>query len=224
MTVNFTTWKGITDGQRYEIPDVGLDHQWYAPEISDVSTYPDVEGDLDMSAEGDPSLGDINGNQAVDYGGDPDAHSVDSALSFGDGDVWTAVAVVTKPTQQARFLSSGDGNGFSIGTSNGGYQIEHIGRDAVAGGDVIDEAQVIVATHDGGEVILDANKSEQINTEITSPNSPTNETAIGKRSGEDDLYHNALHGAAGYEPAFADQERRDELANEFASAFGISLD
>ena len=77
---------------------------------------------------------------------------------------------------------------------------------------------------DGDRAILDANKSEQINTAIDFPNSPTNETAIGKRSGADDRYHNALHGAAGYEPAFADQERRDELTDEFASAFGISLD
>ena len=59
MTVNFTTWKGITDGQRYEIPDSVVD-----PKENDLDHF---SGDLGSFAIDDssPVLSDVTAGKSV---------------------------------------------------------------------------------------------------------------------------------------------------------------
>ena len=69
MTVNFTTWKGITDGQRYEIPDSVV--AYYDPReeaIGELTTVTDQEGGFDLTDSTVDVISDgINNNQTFRY-------------------------------------------------------------------------------------------------------------------------------------------------------------
>ena len=229
--VQYTEWRSISDGSIISsIPDTGLDHLWYGPEISDVSTWPDSEGSLDASASGSPTLSDINGVQAVDYDAS-DYHQTDDPAPFGNDNVWTAVAVVEPTDTDSRepVLENGDDNGFrlAIDFDASDYRVIHNGEEAVAAGSPITDPQVIVATYDGSSTIMDVNKNEQINTSINPPTTPTGAVDIAFSTSLPTDFEGAdyegVTGAAGVEAAAADSNRRDELADLFADAFNIDL-
>ena len=78
MTVNFTTWKGITDGQTYGIPDSGnLQNDYNATSFdlndgdSITSDWVDSEGDDDATVQGSPIYreDEIGGEPAVELDG-----------------------------------------------------------------------------------------------------------------------------------------------------------
>jgi len=211
------------------IPDTGLDHLWWGPSISSVDTFPDEEGALDLLSGGNPQLTDINGNQAVAYDGDDD-HTTGSAPGFGTNDVWTAAAVIDPPTSGSRQAvqsvgttsSSFAGYYFGVEPDNSQYVASHTAVQIETGGSLITDPQVIVATYDGSNIILDANKTEQINVSISAPNTPNSKTALGQR-GDGATFYTGSIGSGGHEAAAADATRRDELADTLANDFDITI-
>ena len=222
----------LLSGRRADaIPDSGLDHLWWGPSIEDISTFPDEEGDLDATADGNPSLGSLNDRQAADYDGVDDSHITDDSPNFGSDNAYTGVVVIDPSDagdDDSLYFSPGsdpsDFGGYSIAIrwSESSYRVVHAGEGAVSGGTVINEPQVIVQTFDGSNVIVDANGDEQINTSIAAPRNPQPQVAIGQR-GDGDNYAAGSVGATGHEATAADANRRDELTNLFADEFDISM-
>ena len=95
MTVNFTTWKGITDGQTYGIPDTDLLHldatEINANDGDTLSTWEDLsDSERNLSAIGNPTYvnSGIGGKPSVEFDGSNDGFEITdnvsslSALSF----------------------------------------------------------------------------------------------------------------------------------------------
>ena len=212
------------------IPDLDLDHLWWGPSISDISTYPDEDGSLDLSSNGDPQLGQINDRQAAVYDGTDDSHTANQAVSLGESDVWTAAAVfepIDNNDEGRVFVSGTDGSslgGFGFGPDFGGdrYRVAHEGVGSVFGGTPTTDPQVFVATYDGSTVIADLNGSEIINESIADPDPLQEKTAIGE-SGAGSIFFEGSVGAVGTDAAAADATRRDELTNKLADQFDITV-
>jgi len=216
------------------IPDSGLQHLFWGPEISDISTYPDVEGGLSASSSGDPQLGSINNRQAAVYDGN-DNHSVGSSLPLPDDSNDFTAVVVTDPTDsdsQQRLFDMG-----STGSISGGYELQIefnnsqyalvlSGQNKVFGGPLETGPQIIVATYRSSDetYVLDVNKNQKINTTDSSNgmDAPQDNTIIAEGAGGIDGTQGAI-AAAGHEQGFADGTRRDELTDIMANEFDISV-
>lgn len=225
----FSKWRSLVDGEEISaIPDFGLDHLFWGPSIEDVSTFPDAVGDADMSANGDPTLTTLNDRQSVSYGGGPDSHDVATSFGLGDADEWTAVLVINPNDdgESQRWFSMGGGSGgYNIGIRFGrnDYIFEHSGVTSSNNGPPITGPQVIVATYDGSNAIMDVNGDEVINQSIADLSGPADKTVIANNPDGGGAFANGVLGAAGHEAAAADSERRDELTQKLADEFEISL-
>lgn len=228
---NLKTWDGTQWIETVrDIPDSGLDHLWWGPSIDDISTFPDEEGVLDLSADGGPVLSDINGRQASSYDGVDDGHRTTTGLSLGSGGVWTAVLVVEPNDNNETVVafstgtdgSNAGGYALRIRWDNNDYAVTHSGIVSADAGTPTTDPQVIVATFDGSNAIMDVNGDEVVNESISPPDPVQDATAIGQRS--DQTRHlDGVVGAAGHEAAAADANRRDELTEMFGDEFGIPV-
>ena len=228
----FTTWRSLVDGERISaLPDVGLDHFYYAPSLSSVDPWTDAEGSIDLSATGDPQLvaESINNEQAVEYNGSDDRHQGASTGSFGSNGEWTAAGVIERSSSDSDnsvFFEVGDGsNGYAVAAAepSGGYGVVHRGVQQATGGSLDTDPHVYVATHDGSAIYLDIDGSTIIDGEtIDSPIDPTDHITIGQRADGGENLIGAV-GAGGHEAAFADATRRDDLTQKLGDAFGIAV-
>jgi len=203
-------------------PDTGLDNFWWAPSIQNIATFPDVEGGLDMSSVGNPTLGSINGVQAALYDGD-DHHEVNTAPSFGPSNTYTLATVFDLTTSDAVF-SVGDGrnNGVVLRFFDD-YRITHPGTGTeFEAGSFSTNPTVLVATYDGSAVTVDVNGSQVGSQSLADPISPTQTTFIGFR-GDFGQFADGDIGAVGWEASSADSARRDELTNILGDEFGITV-
>lgn len=215
------------------VPSSEFDHLWWGPSISDISTFPDRSSSLDLQSDGNPQLSNINSNQAVNYDGDD--HSTGSNLSLGPNDEWTIAAVynvVDDGTNNRIFQTGSDSNsatgvGFGVrfdgnyGSKN--YNIAHSGVDFINTGSPSTGREVAVASYDGSDVWLDANKTEIIGgQQLSSPNMSGSKTVIGSR-GDGNVYTNGVIGAVGFESSFSNATRRDNLTDKLAESFDVSL-
>ena len=223
MTVNFTTWKGITDGQTYGIPDSEDLHSRY--------DFSEEDGSLpvtDLSENGhDLDNGDytgvaedINGVQAGEFDG------------VDDG-VWTSVSTVSEPItvafvadinsddtfQRAVKLQDGpDGDLRSSADPSGDWEIESEGDD-IQGGDVFDK--LVIAHFDGGEGVLRVNGTEVANGDTPITMDGIN---IGSRQIEDES-SGYFEGAIG-EVLIYDSNKSDifdDIESYLSDKWGISI-
>ena len=211
------------------IPDVGLDHFYYAPSLTSVDPWTDEKGSIDLSANGSPQLvpDSINNEQAVEYDSD-DNHQGSSTGSFGADGEWTAAGIIERSSSDSGFsvlfeVGSGS-NGYAIlaDENNSGYTVVHRGADQVTGGSLDTDPHVYVATHDGSAIYLDIDGATAIDgATIDSPSDPTDHITIGERANGGEEFVGSV-GAGGHEAAFADSTRRDELTDLLAEPFGIS--
>lgn len=203
-----------------------MDHFYWGPKISDVSTWPDINGSSDLSANGAPSLSTINNKQSVNYSGWDDYHESESAFSFSGNDEYTFVAVVEVDDSADRNPIITNGNSSSDGllvrARDGVWDVIHSNVEVYNGPSVTTDPTVIVGTYDGLNVIVDFNGSEGINATAQSPNSPSRAFTVAARPAQS----KSLNGdvvAAGWEASAADSTRRDELTDKLADPLGISV-
>jgi len=211
-------------------PDTGMDHFYWAPSLSSVSTWPDLEGSNDATSFGSPSLSasGINGVQAVAYDGSNDYHETSSAGSLGATSEYTFVVVFELQSNSGfqSMLSNGTNGGF------GGYRffsdqvdddfdIGHTGVDGARAGSVDLDPHVAVGTYDGSNATLDIDGSQVFDTPIGTPNSVNDHMTFGQR-GDGTEFADVLIGALGHEAASANATRRDELTDLLADRFGIT--
>ena len=85
MTVNFTTWKGITDGQTYDIPDIVVDNMdllYWMDEASGTTVndhFDEVDGTLTSDNWGTDSNSPTSKDEITQYDGtDDQGYSEDS--------------------------------------------------------------------------------------------------------------------------------------------------
>jgi len=214
--------------QANAIPDSGLDHLWWGPSISDISTYPDEEGALDMPSVGGPSLSSINSRQAGGYDGADDAHQVGQSLSLGGSGQYTFVAVYelsddgTKQTPFSMGRDADSGFEFGLEFDNSQYRFHHPSVDIIQAGTPSTSPEIAVGTFDGSTAILDINGTEVINAAMAAMNAPEPYTDIA-RGGDGVNWSNGAIGAAGWEATAADAARRDELTNIMSDEFNISV-
>ena len=135
MTVNFTTWKGITDGQTYGIPDSGADHQWLWDEGSE-DTLADNIGSKDQTRQGADWAEDSDavGGWWLDFDGVDDFVEVPIIDELNDGQFSIAITVYTDNINQDAFIwNQTDDNRFAIRLDDGSIQCEGLGSDSFGG-------------------------------------------------------------------------------------------
>ena len=139
MTVNFTTWKGITDGQRYDIPD-SVDYQVRVEDFDD--PWPFNIGEIDMSVSGlsastfDNDEDSVAGDGTDDYGQADGPQNLPENESFG-------VAF----TFEASSLESGEFYWGSVGTGNEYFRCDTAERQSNPG-------NIEIEIRDGGGDLL----------------------------------------------------------------------
>ena len=209
------------------VPDVNLDHFYWAPSILDISTWPDDGGAADLSVNGSPTLSTVNGVISVDYGGWDDYHQNASAFGFGANDVYTFVAVVQADSTNVQnpVIDNGDGSSTGIllrGDSTGVWEVVQYGDAVYTGPSMATDPIVIVGTNDGTDVIVDFDGTNEINTTSGTPTAPAGDWTVGARPANSVGFNGNIV-AAGWEAAAADQTRRNELTDKLADPLGIPV-
>lgn len=210
------------------IPDSGLVHRYDAQSESGASTFTDQQGSKDLSAGGGPSLvtDGINGNQSMFYDGSDDQHTDSSPISLGTGNAYT-VACVIEPeslSDRAVYFNNGDGNNNGIRFFDGSSQSEwrhyHDGSIGQGWGGINTNPHVFVATYDGTTLIIDENKTEQLNKNA-GISAPTVQFSIGSLGGKN--YAHVSVGELLWYDVSKNVTERDEITDFLADRWGITL-
>ena len=218
------------------IPDLGMDHEYHATTIDDITdVWSDQVGDINLSPENSPSLSDINGKQAVLYNSDNnEAHeSIDSAWQFSENSEYTYAVVIDE-------FQDSDGIIFTAGNAenDNGVRVEYRGSDyrpsfhsgvdsGPSGGDGDVQPVILVGSYDGSDIYFDLNGSTALDgVSVDSPNSiPSDDpVALAKRIGAEDQHFTGLVGSFGWDAGFSDSERRDNITDKLAGFYQIDVD
>ena len=134
MTVNFTTWKGITDGQTYSIPD-GLVAQWQFAETSGTILASDNAG-VDVTLSRDlPRISDDDYNGGVAPNFDPSENDIgrteEGALpDVGDTGSFT-ITVLFESTDGTMNLMGAKNSGTRLAARDDGQFDLRLGEDII---------------------------------------------------------------------------------------------